>query len=372
MDKIQSDKQISDYFDIDFDHVKENRDWKTMETLNLVPGLVKENRLDEALKILDDQPQSLNDFDFIYAWKAFVYQKQQEFDQAEEILFKGIKNAKAKNLICDRLGYLYYEIGAMENAVKWWLKSVLVMTQSKASFLWEPFLYLAYTAKGCGRNKEYHMLMHIAWQSHGKIMLQKEAEADLLKKAADLKTSSVPEAIKILCTLLDPPDPVDNPESECLDDEKKLDTPMDKHRNHMEKKHFFSGWEWRLTLLVVAAVVAFLLFNFFFNRSVQVHPPQKQIPAAEDPKASIPLDHPPSSRTNTDQYKKPALDKDYKNSNTAGTAPLSIPDTPHLSKDKSPVSRPSLDARVDHKIKSGYLKNKTKQPILNLQKKINE
>lgn len=357
--KAKMEDRIARCFTMAFEHQADDRDWKSIEDLNRVPPLVKTDHLTEAMAILDANAVTYADFDFIYAWKASIYQRQQMYDRAGEILTLGLEKAKAKHLLCDRLGYLHAELGAMETAVSWWVKSITLMSTGRARFIWEPFLYMAYVAKNCDCPKEYQILYTIASQVHGTISLTPEAEKDLEKKTRNLNSEFVPMVIRHLCKKYLAGRFAPSRKSK-LEPQKRL--PADSYalpgKTTTTQEHRIN-LKWT-GIAIAAAIAAVVLIFLLLASGGNPNVPDKKDGLTGITKQTMPQDN--NSPASQPQKPKPA---DIKPPVTEQDPPP--PETPAV---KTDTSRPvQKNIPQEHKTKAGYLKQKTKQPGPNLQKK---
>lgn len=126
--------------------------------LLLVPGLVKNNNLDDAWQLLKSH-QANRSLDFIYVWQAAVLMKKNEFDDARSILEQGLASADQKHILHYQMGKLHFEKSHMDQAVDSWIRCISSIKAHGADPMWEPLLYLAYTAKGCKKKPLFQQIM---------------------------------------------------------------------------------------------------------------------------------------------------------------------------------------------------------------------
>ncbi len=195
------DHFFDDCFSFAISNEHEKRNWSRIDEFKGVPDLVKKEDYNKAWFILDHVSAQYTDYNFIYAWKATILQKKKDYNAARDILIKGIKNAKSTHLLCERMGYLEFESGDINDAVMWWIRSVVLMNQPNATKRWEGLLYLSYIAKACGWKSNHEILMTIVSRIsiHGRLELESETIALLEKKVPELETKPIEKAIGHLC-----------------------------------------------------------------------------------------------------------------------------------------------------------------------------
>ena len=358
---LTGDAYVDDCFSINFTEEREKRIWSRIEGLKDVPGLVKQNRLEDAWFILDANKDAFRDFDFIYAWKAVIFQKTGQNDAARKTLISGLKRSKEKFLLCDRLGFLEYETGDLNLAVKWWIKSIVAMIGINAVTMWEPFIYLAYVANICGSRNRFKFLMAQVERIsvHGELSLEETAVKKLQEKAPTLSVKSVLKAIDCLCdNFIAVPEikkPEEPPSSSLADlSASKRDTGILRKKGKMP---------WLLLLAAGGLILVFLFF--FFSR------PEKTDPAIPEP------DIAPAAKaadTVPETITAPVLPEKEPAAAAAVIVPekeaaLAIPEkAPEVETRKEPDMEPAADP-VQHKEKHPYLKVKTKTPNPVIKKK---
>ncbi len=171
-----------------------------MEGLKDVPGLVKQGLYDQARDILEKYHTLYPDLDFIYAFKAFILQKNGQSTEARKLLREGLTRGRTKFLLYERLGFLCFDGGDLREAVQWWIKSVVAMVVCRQMVLWEPFLYLACVADalGCGDRARVFRTWVAGISPHKDLRLSETAADRLNRAAADLPVPSVIAALDAL------------------------------------------------------------------------------------------------------------------------------------------------------------------------------
>ncbi|MFA5906586.1 MAG: hypothetical protein WC836_21840, partial [Desulfobacula sp.] len=295
-------------FVLEFPPSPDDRIGSQMEGLKDVPGLVKQGLLEDAWMILDTHHIGLKDLDFIYAFKALILQKNGQTDAAKKTLLAGLKLGRGKYLLYERLGFLFFETGQLNEAVKCWIKSIVAMKTLDKMTMWEPFLYLAGTAKTL--SSEIHFRILSAWvreiSPYGELSLDDKAVKKLNESAGGLSAESVLKALDILCRFYIP-----NQEAELRPAIPGIPTPghpnVPATRDHLSAfKHLFgedkrNAWVTRLAVTILA--LALILFFLQFLKTPEDEPDIKAPAAlpeisrstgpAEETKPVLPETQPP-------------------------------------------------------------------------------
>lgn len=340
--KSANDDFIDRCLDIDFSQKPDDRIWSDMEGLKHVPSLVRENRLEEAWQCLNKYQIKLSDFDFIYAWQALILQKNGRVEDARALLKKGMKHARKKYLLFARFGHLEYETGHMQTAVKWWIKSILAMKQMDAYIMWEPFLYLAYTAKFCGSDTHFNTLINkaSAISGQGDIRLEQGAVEHLEKKTALISSETVAYTIEQLVFHINEKPESGSQKPDIAIENKPIKIPPPIPPGKAKKRVF--------TLMMILFVFIWILLFYWINsppenkeETHRIVPRQTQSNIVEHARQPVP--------------EKPPSDQNIKTEKTGKTPP------------KNPAAPDNKE--ITHKKRLENLKTKSKKPKSNIQKK---
>jgi tetratricopeptide (TPR) repeat protein len=102
---------------------------------------------EEAKKLV----AKFSDCDFIYDYWGEALKRMGKFDQARQVLNRGLNSAEQKRTLCNTLGEVEWESSNIKRAVYWWAQAVHCQESFKGypGDLW-PYLYLGYVAYGMG------------------------------------------------------------------------------------------------------------------------------------------------------------------------------------------------------------------------------
>jgi len=197
----QMDQFFDDCFSFNIPNKYDHREWSRIDELKDIPNLVKKGHLEKASIILENIAAQYNDYDFLYAWQGTIKQKEGNYKAAQKIISKGLEQARSTHVLCERMGYFEFKSGNINDAVKWWIRSIVLMIQAKSPKRWEAFLYLAYVAKACESSSHHTILMNVVSQIsiHGRLELESETATLINKKISLLDVESTRKAIGHLC-----------------------------------------------------------------------------------------------------------------------------------------------------------------------------
>jgi len=192
-------------FDFAFGNKPEARDFRTIEGLGKVPGLIygsggtKDIGQAEALirSAMDEMP----DFSFVHSWLATILGDKGDFSGARATLIKAIPVCNQKDYLCGQLGNIELEHGTLRDAIKWWIRSVIIQIQSESVQDHEAFLYVEASAQlynmeelSKDLNGRYKMHLH---GEHPR-QLSVEGMTDLIKKVTAEHGPEIPEVLEAL------------------------------------------------------------------------------------------------------------------------------------------------------------------------------
>jgi len=149
-----TDSYIDDCFEVDttvlgIDH----REWRDIPEASSIPSLANSGKRTEAFAQARELQAKLPDFYFPYFWIGVLHEEEGDFRQARTILQEGYQSCQRKQEICDRLARTEFKEGNLGEAVKWWIRSMVIRQRTKSYQDPDPYLYLSYIAKAFDMNK---------------------------------------------------------------------------------------------------------------------------------------------------------------------------------------------------------------------------
>jgi hypothetical protein len=145
----QNESYLESCFKIDFEELPDDRDWGMIPEAIAIRDAGNRGRTDEAIRLALKMRNKMPDFDFPYNWLGRLYCDKENTGKAREIVLKGLKQARTKVLLCNRMGMIYLEEQNILEAVKWLIKSAVLQLHS-SNYLTETWPYLIVAANALG------------------------------------------------------------------------------------------------------------------------------------------------------------------------------------------------------------------------------
>jgi len=154
---------------------------------------------EQALRLAEQLRQKHPDFYFVYYWLGILWDRRGDREKARQHLLEGMRLSKSKRSLYTQLGDLEWKWGSLPEAVKWWLKSVVVQVGSQHVTDYVAFLHLSYVAEALGIQAACSQLR--AWEDRirtGHIRLTAQAANELYAATRRQATSAMRHAIELL------------------------------------------------------------------------------------------------------------------------------------------------------------------------------
>jgi len=194
------DPYVDSCFTFDFQEVDEARDWYGIEELRKVTELGNQDKVREAMSLLESIWGQYTDFDFVYIWKAVLRDKMGKIDDARAVIHEGLTRCKKKYSLCNQLATIEFESGSLAEAVRWWIKSAAAQISIGQTDSVPPFLYLAYIAEALGdRASSDRLLSEVDKIRPGQIRLDGTGQSKVFNKVSGEGNDSMRRAIQLLC-----------------------------------------------------------------------------------------------------------------------------------------------------------------------------
>ena len=147
---ITGDAYIDACFQFDFQEHHDTRNWREIPEAQALVKFAREKNTEAALRQCQIVRDNYPDFYWPYYWLATLYGGQGRLEDARQALTEGLGYAKSKYNLCGKMGEIEWEVGNLAEAVKWWLKSVIIQINTDNLDTFTPFLRLSYIAQGFG------------------------------------------------------------------------------------------------------------------------------------------------------------------------------------------------------------------------------
>ncbi len=193
------DAYVDACFHIEFQEFDDGRDWFEMPEAKAMTEAGNAGRVEEAIRHAEVLRDKYPDFYFSYHWFAVLYRKQGRYDDARKALGDGLRLSKSKYYLCQMYGDTEWELDNLPEAVKWWIKSIVVQVSTENLDDFVSFLHLSYVAEqlglgsACSRLRQFVDRIRI-----GQIRLNGDAANKLYAATRRQGTESMKRAIDLL------------------------------------------------------------------------------------------------------------------------------------------------------------------------------
>ena len=189
-----NDLYVNECFTIEFPETRENR--QLLDTAEAQPMIAAQHSGALADSLLHAQRLVMRypDCHSFYYWQGYLHAELGHLGQSRAILLEGIQKSREKASLYDRLARTEWQSGDLQEAVKWWIRSMVVRTETRNFDDSDPFLYLSYVAEGLGLSDASAKL-----SQKSKTSLGSEAAAKLRNAAVSQGTQSMKDAILRAC-----------------------------------------------------------------------------------------------------------------------------------------------------------------------------
>jgi tetratricopeptide (TPR) repeat protein len=137
------DHYIDDCFRIDFSEHYDERDYSEIPEAKAITH----ETMEDAIRLANALREKYPDFYFSYFWLGILYQRKGLNEEARKFLFEGLDKSKSKFSICEKLGDIEFKSENLPEAVKWWIKSVIIQVCTNNLDNYSSFLNLSYIAE---------------------------------------------------------------------------------------------------------------------------------------------------------------------------------------------------------------------------------
>lgn len=149
-----------DCFDPDFVEQKEICPWSQLPGAKELVRASNSQGWGEVQRLAASLIQSHAEHHFGFYWLGQARRGLGQLKQARECLLEGMDRAHSKYSLCLKLGEVEWDLGDLEEAVRWWIKSAVLQFRAHDLKEHAPFLYLSYVAEGCGQDDVCSALRH--------------------------------------------------------------------------------------------------------------------------------------------------------------------------------------------------------------------
>jgi hypothetical protein len=192
---------VESVFAFDLVETSESRDWQNLDELRDVPSLFYDKKASQVEAKLNAALTKFPDYSFVFSWQATVFEEKGETERARQAYSEGIRVSKEKHGLCGELAMLEFKHGTLKEAVRWWIRSILLQMKNKSVRDAQSFLYLAFVALLNQQNDASSKLMRVSAKGmHGTIALSPQGKQDVSQKVNAEPYDEIRSAILELTT----------------------------------------------------------------------------------------------------------------------------------------------------------------------------
>jgi tetratricopeptide (TPR) repeat protein len=184
-------------FRMGINEIRETRDWRKIDELLKIPGLVNSGGVDEALAIIERKLEEYPDLEVLYLWKGYALAQSGKVTHARRVYLQGITNARSKIFLCSNIADLEYELGDLKKAVCWWIRSCIIQLADPPRLEHaRPFMMLAYVAENLGESEIASKLFTLCDRIQN-IRLNAQGKSNCFRLTKDQEDVSVRYALRL-------------------------------------------------------------------------------------------------------------------------------------------------------------------------------
>jgi hypothetical protein len=186
---------VDDCFMIEFEEF-ESEDLSHLPEFRALIEAGNYGAIEEGLLLAEKLESEYPNYYLPYFWFSILYCKQKKYDKARDKLYKGLRYASDKRTLCLKFGDLEWAAENLPEAVKWWIKSIIIQVKHQHYDGGSAFIYLSYIAEQIGLIDSYEKLRKYAFNIYGQQITLDEHVANKLRNATDTQgTESLKQAI---------------------------------------------------------------------------------------------------------------------------------------------------------------------------------
>lgn len=193
------DAYIDSCFRFDFQQYKEDRDWSQIPEAIAIARAGNAGETEEGIRLAKELRNKYLDFDFCYSWLGNLYLRLNSYGEAYNAVSEGLRLARSKYSLCRTMGMIHLKVGELPEAVKWWIRSLVIRICAHKLNDVEILIYLSYVAEALGLDTECSILRRRADDiNSGGIRLSSQKANELYAWTRQWSSSSMKQAITLL------------------------------------------------------------------------------------------------------------------------------------------------------------------------------
>ncbi|MDD5542356.1 MAG: hypothetical protein PHX83_04210 [Acidobacteriia bacterium] len=183
-----------------FTEQKEERTFRSDPSFQRVLDPLNSQNYPAAIKAAEGLLSNFADFDLPYKWLASAYRSTGQLRRSQEVLGRGLAQAKRKSLLLTDMGETEWRLGSAPRALYFWCQAAHGLLTNPIDY--NAYLLLSYVAKGCGLAEiEHRFLSRVDSMRAGQIRLDFETANRLTTLVREQKCSAMTKAIQAVDAL---------------------------------------------------------------------------------------------------------------------------------------------------------------------------
>jgi tetratricopeptide (TPR) repeat protein len=193
------DAYVDSCFMIEFQEFDEGRDLFEIPEVKVLSQAGNSGRIEDALRHAEALRSKYPDLYFSYMWLSILYRKQGRTADAVNALNDGLRLSRSKYELCQNYGDMEWELGHLPEAVRWWIKSIVIQTSTNSLGNFVPFLQLSYVAEAAElQGACSHLRQFVDRMRAGEIRLNADVANKLYSATRAQGNASMKQAIDLL------------------------------------------------------------------------------------------------------------------------------------------------------------------------------
>jgi tetratricopeptide (TPR) repeat protein len=180
--------------------VEDPRRWSEFPDCRRIQEMANNGQTAEALALVDKVLPQFRDYYFVYMWKMLLLSQLNRTADAESAFAEGLSNCREKYYLCSNWAKIEYRVGNLNEAVRWWIRSVVSESSLHTPQSENAFLYLAYVAKFLGDPSAEQKLFATVDRLTRMGRYNDEEQARIRALVSSQGTDAMKEAISLLCS----------------------------------------------------------------------------------------------------------------------------------------------------------------------------
>jgi len=186
-------------FDLITSDEREEQNWQQMADLKEIPALVNTNQIAKAEPLVEAALRRYPEYGFVYYFRAKLWKDMGRMDMAKRACEDGLKVSTQKQMLCHLMGLLEFDRGSLHEAVRWWIRSILLQLRSGRMVDTNSFLYLSCVADSIGDKSSAAKLLTLSsGGANGALCLSNAESQKVTERVIEQGDSGITNAIEML------------------------------------------------------------------------------------------------------------------------------------------------------------------------------